>query len=92
MTTVNKRPVRSYILRQGRLTKYQESGIKNFSTQYRIPFQNSLINFDKFFPKKNKIILEIGFGMGDTTFEIAKTMDNFNFWPLKSIHLALGIF
>ena len=83
MTTVNKRPVRSYILRQGRLTKYQERGIKNFSTQYRIPFQNSLINYDQFFFKKNKIILEIGFGMGDTTFEIAKTMDNFNFLAIE---------
>tara|TARA_Y100000022_G_C13224199_1_gene363992 strand:- start:611 stop:1288 length:678 start_codon:yes stop_codon:yes gene_type:complete len=83
LTTINKRPVRSYILRQGRLTKCQESGIKNFSTQYRIPFQNSLLNFDQFFSKKNKIILEIGFGMGDTTFEIAKAMNNFNFLAIE---------
>ena len=56
-----KRPVRSYILRQGRLTKYQENGIKRFSSKYTIPFQKSLINFDQVFSKKNKIILNLSF-------------------------------
>ena len=70
MTTSNKRPVRSYILRQGRLTKHQERGIKNFSSKYAIPFQKSFLNFDQVFPKRNKVILEIGFGMGDSLLEM----------------------
>ena len=83
MTTSNKRPVRSYILRQGRLTKYQERGIKNFSSKYAIPFQKSFLNFDQVFPKRNKVILEIGFGMGDSTFEIAQVMNDFNFLAVE---------
>lgn len=83
MTTSNKRPVRSYILRQGRLTKHQEKGIKNFSSKYAIPFQKSFLNFDQVFPKRNKVILEIGFGMGDTTFEIAQVMNDFNFLAVE---------
>jgi len=75
--------VRSYILRQGRLTKYQESGIKNFSSKYAIPFQKSFLNFDQVFPKRNKVILEIGFGMGDSTFEIAQVMNDFNFLAVE---------
>ena len=83
MTTSNKRPVRSYILRQGRLTKHQERGIKNFSSKYAIPFQKSFLNFDQVFPKRNKVILEIGFGMGDSTFEIAQVMNDFNFLAVE---------
>ena len=84
MTDLVKRPVRSYILRQGRLTKFQESGIKKFSSKYTVPFQKTLLNFDQVFPKKNKIILEIGFGMGDTTFKMANEMPESNF-------LAIGV-
>ena len=83
MTELNKRPVRSYILRQGRLTKYQESGIKKFAAKYTIPFQKIPINFDQVFSKKNKIILEIGFGMGDTTFKMAQEMPGSNFLAVE---------
>ena len=83
MTTSNKRPVRSYILRQGRLTKHQERSIKNFSSKYAIPFQKTFLNFDQVFPKRNKVILEIGFGMGDSTFEIAQVMNDFNFLAVE---------
>jgi len=64
LTELNKRPVRSYILRQGRLTKYQESGIKKFAAKYTIPFQKIPINFDQVFSKKNKIILRDWFWNG----------------------------
>ena len=83
MTDLDKRPVRSYILRQGRLTKYQESGIKKFAPKYTIPFQKMPLNFDQVFHKKNKIILEIGFGMGDTTFKIAQEKLDSNFLAVE---------
>ena len=83
MTDLEKRPVRSYILRQGRLTKYQESGIKKFAPKYTIPFQKMPLNFDQVFHKKNKIILEIGFGMGDTTFKMAQEMPDSNFLAVE---------
>ena len=83
MTDLDKRPVRSYILRQGRLTKFQESGIKKFAPKYTIPFQKMQLNLDLAFPKKNKIILEIGFGMGDTTFKMAQEMPDSNFLAIE---------
>ena len=83
MTDLDKRPVRSYILRQGRLTKFQESGIKKFAPKYTIPFQKMQLNLDLAFPKKNKIILEIGFGMGDTTFKMAQEMPYSNFLSIE---------
>ena len=41
------------------------------------------LNFDQVFHKKNKIILEIGFGMGDTTFKMAQEMPDSNFLAVE---------
>ena len=74
------RPIRSYVLRQGRLTKYQSVALDKFSKEFIISFQNKKINFDSVFnTSKKKIILEIGFGMGDTTAKIASNFSDFNF-------------
>ncbi len=38
---------------------------------YSIPYQNSQIDLNKYYPQKD-IVVEIGFGMGDATWQIAK--------------------
>lgn len=78
------RPIRSYILRQGRLTKHQARGIEELSPKFSIPFQESLVDFSPLFlESNNKIILEIGFGMGDATAQIAKQLFQYNFLAIE---------
>ena len=73
------RPIRSYVLRQGRLTKHQAEGIKSLSSLYAIPFGDSILNWDTIFNGEGESIIEIGFGMGQTTAEIAEALSNSNF-------------
>jgi len=73
------RPIRSYVLRQGRLTKHQAEGIKLLSALYAISFGDSTLNWDTIFDSEGKKIIEIGFGMGHTTAEIAETLSHSNF-------------
>ena len=73
------RPIRSYVLRQGRLTKHQAEGIKIHSPLFAIPFNDNALNWDSIFRNNGKKIIEIGFGMGHTTAEIAKTLPDSNF-------------
>tara|TARA_B110000093_G_scaffold62067_1_gene67192 strand:+ start:557 stop:1234 length:678 start_codon:yes stop_codon:yes gene_type:complete len=73
------RPIRSYVLRQGRLTKHQAEGIKIHSPLYAIPFSDDTLNWDTIFRNNGKKIIEIGFGMGHTTAEIAKNLPDSNF-------------
>ncbi|MCH9782080.1 MAG: tRNA (guanosine(46)-N7)-methyltransferase TrmB [Betaproteobacteria bacterium] len=74
------RPIRSYVLRQGRLTKHQAEAISLYGNDLIIPSSNDLINWDRLFSSKEKrSILEIGFGMGDTTAEIAKRVPQNNY-------------
>ena len=57
------RPIRSYILRQGRLTKHQAEGIKSLSSTHAIPFEVNFLNWNNVFKNQSKKIIEIGFGM-----------------------------
>jgi tRNA (guanine-N7-)-methyltransferase len=64
--------IRSFVLRAGRTTAGQQRAMDELGPQFLIPFQESVLNLQQAFngsghPK----ILEIGFGMGETTAKIA---------------------
>ena len=46
------RPIRSYVLRQGRLTKHQSEAIQNFGDELIIPLADELISWDSIFHYK----------------------------------------
>jgi tRNA (guanine-N7-)-methyltransferase len=64
--------IRSFVLRAGRTTAGQQRAIDELGPQFLIPFQNEPLDLNAAFggSKKPKI-LEIGFGMGETTAKIA---------------------
>lgn len=76
---VIKREVKTYVLRAGRMTAAQEKAYKQLAPVYCIPFENKRINFVDIFGNTNPIIVEIGFGMGGATWQIAKANPNINY-------------
>jgi len=54
----NQRPVRSYVLRQGRMTPAQEKALRDLWAVYGLDDDARLMDI------KSPVILEIGFGMG----------------------------
>ena len=80
MEDIKKRPIRSYVLRQGRLTKFQSKAIEELSSFYLIDFEKKELDWDQIFENQhNKKVIEIGFGMGSTTAEIAQDLKDINF-------------
>uniref|UniRef100_B1XTA4 tRNA (guanine-N(7)-)-methyltransferase n=1 Tax=Polynucleobacter necessarius subsp. necessarius (strain STIR1) TaxID=452638 RepID=B1XTA4_POLNS len=72
--------IRSFVLRAGRTTAAQQRAIEELGPQFLIPFKASNLNLPEAFGGSNKPkILEIGFGMGETTAKIAalRTEDDF---------------
>jgi len=59
------RPIRSFVLRQGRITPAQERALTALLPKYGIAFPEPIRS-------AKPLILEIGSGMGETTAEIAK--------------------
>ena len=60
------RPIRSYVLRQGRTTAAQKRALEELYPKYGIPFSERKISAPR------PLVLEIGSGMGETTVEIAR--------------------
>ncbi|MBI4194966.1 MAG: tRNA (guanosine(46)-N7)-methyltransferase TrmB [Betaproteobacteria bacterium] len=65
------RPIRSYVLRQGRVTRAQERAHDALLPRFGIPFSHRIIDLDTAFGRGAPKFLEIGFGMGETTAQIA---------------------
>ncbi len=66
-----KQTIRSFVLRQGRISSAQRRACETLLPQYGISFQRSHIDLEAIFGRQAPIILEIGFGMGETTALIA---------------------
>ena len=64
--------IRSFVLRQGRLSNAQRRACETLLPQYGIPFGENRIDLNQIFCRPAPKILEIGFGMGESTATIAK--------------------
>jgi tRNA (guanine-N7-)-methyltransferase len=68
---LRNRPIRSFVLRQGRVSNAQRRALDELKPRYAIPFQAEFLDLDRAFGRAAPKILEIGFGMGETTARIA---------------------
>ena len=68
---MNHRPIRSFVLRQGRMSNAQTRALETLLPRWGIPYRESLLDLDTAFGRSAPKILEIGFGMGDSTAAIA---------------------
>ena len=77
------REIKTYVLRIGRMTASQEKAYKELSPSYCIPFENKKLNFVDIFGNTNPIVVEIGFGMGDATWQLAKANPDINYLGIE---------
>ena len=67
-----KRTVRSYVLRQGRVTAGQQRALAELMPAYGIAFRDEFLQPAALFGRSAPLVLEIGSGMGQTTATIAR--------------------
>jgi tRNA (guanine-N7-)-methyltransferase len=68
---IRQRPIRSFVLRQGRVSNAQARAHEQLLPRYGIPFSHQPIDLQEIFGRNAAKILEIGCGMGETTAAIA---------------------
>jgi tRNA (guanine-N7-)-methyltransferase len=68
----DRRPIRSFVLRQGRISGAQKRAHTDLFPAYGVPFSTAPVDLDRVFGRAAPKILEIGFGMGETTAAIAR--------------------
>ena len=75
-----RRPIRSFVLRQGRLSTGQARAVEELGPAFVLPFTPSTaIDFAQQFSRIAPTIVEIGFGMGGTTADIGESLPEKNF-------------
>lgn len=74
-----ERRIRSFVTRTGRLSNAQAKAIDTLGEQYLLPYAKAPLDFQAVFGREAPTVLEIGFGMGETTAAIAKLMPEVNF-------------
>ncbi len=66
-----RRHIRSFVLRQGRVSNAQSRAVKTLLPRFGIAYAAAPLDLDAAFRRPAPKILEIGFGMGETTAQIA---------------------
>ena len=77
---ITHRPIRSFVLRQGRMSPAQTRAVETLGPKFVLPFvPNVPLDTAKIFGRSAPTIVEIGFGMGEATAAIALSLADKNF-------------
>ncbi|MSO29022.1 MAG: tRNA (guanosine(46)-N7)-methyltransferase TrmB [Candidatus Planktophila sp.] len=77
---------RSYRLRGVRITPAQQEARDNLWAKFGVEFQESQIDLETLFPKSQPIVMEVGYGMGEATWQIAKANSSTNYLGVE-VHM-----
>ena len=69
-----RRPIRSFVLRAGRIGPGQARALAELGPRFLIPYAPAPTDFAASFGRAAPLVLEIGFGMGDATAAIAQAL------------------
>ncbi len=75
--------IRSFVLRQGRVSNAQERYLAEAMPRIGIAYQAAPLDLSAAFGRSAPVILEIGFGMGETTAAIATAQPEHDFLGLE---------
>jgi len=81
--TGSKRPVRSYVIRSGRLTESQRKAIDEHWQDYVVEYDGKPLQLTELFPQSGELTVEIGFGMGDSLLAMAEAHPEQNFLGIE---------
>ena len=84
------RPVRSYVIRSGRITNSQRQAIERLWDDHVIPFSGDLLDLGDIFQNSLPITVEIGFGMGSSLIDMAYKSSDANFLGIEVHKPGIG--
>ena len=82
--------IRTYRLRGSRITGPQQSALDKYWDAYGIEYSTEFLNFTSLFPTAERVVLEIGFGMGEATALIARDFPNTGYLAVEVHKPGIG--
>jgi len=80
------RPMRSFVLRAGRVGSGQQRALQELRPRFVLPYQAQPVDWPAVFGRDAPRVLEIGFGMGQATAQIAAARPDLDFIGVE-VHL-----
>lgn len=81
------RTIKSFVLRAGKMTTRQTHGLNHLVANYALTESTETWDFESIFANSNPVTVEIGFGMGASLLEMAKSNPQINYIGIE-VHLA----
>jgi tRNA (guanine-N7-)-methyltransferase len=82
--------IRSFVHRRGHITQGQRLALETVAHKWVIAFEKRQLDFGVLFGRVAPVILEIGFGMGETTAAIAKSRPQDDFLGVEVFNAGVG--
>src|SRR6476661_7880074 len=79
----SRRPIRSFVLRQGRFSPAQQRARETLLPRFGVPYAPALLDLAAIFGRDSPKIVEIGSGMGEATAEIAEAQPERDFLAIE---------
>jgi tRNA (guanine-N7-)-methyltransferase len=76
-------PIRSYVLRQGRFSRGQQRAYSELLPRFGVSYRPEPLDLAKLFGNASPVVVEVGFGMGETTARIAAENPGTNYLGIE---------
>ena len=88
---VSVRTIRSFVIREGRFTEAQKKAFHAYWPAFGINIDTSTRwDFGRYFPVSQPLILDIGFGNGESLVSLAQQREDFNFIGVEVYRPGIG--
>ena len=77
------RPMRSFVLRAGRMGPGQQRALETLGPRFLLPYRAEALDLPATFGRTAPCVLEIGFGMGDATAQVAAALPGTDFLAVE---------
>jgi len=84
------RPIRSFVKREGRMTRSQQQALDELWPIYGIADIHTTLDLDLLFPRQAPRFVEIGFGMGTSLLQMAKNYPDRDFIGIEVHRPGVG--
>ncbi len=84
------REIKSFVKRSSRITKAQKKALQNYWYEYGINTDTNNLDFRKIFNNNHPVVLDIGFGNGESIIKMAKSNLNFNYIGIEVYEAGIG--
>jgi tRNA (guanine-N7-)-methyltransferase len=84
------RHIRSFAMRRGHVTQAQRRAVEEILPAYAVPYSPARLDAEALFGRRAPLVLEIGFGMGETTAAIAAAHPELDFLGVEVFVAGIG--